>query len=163
MFRTGNILSLLSIMTIISQECITGIPIHMLGQHIVICVRGLIQGHITQIRSWQNFSVKGQIVIILGFVSRRGLCSPCLCTFACAGPTPGLPPSGPLPPAGEFLRPQHGPAKGPPEQASPDPPQGSQCLSVQPHSPHRVCSSPSTDPVLSLSPVVAPGPICLPL
>ena len=68
MFRTGNILSLLSIMTIISQECIIGIPIHMLGQHIVICVRGLIQGHITQIRSWQNFSVKGQIVIILGFV-----------------------------------------------------------------------------------------------
>lgn len=55
-------------MTIISQECIIGIPIHMLGQHIVICVRGLIQGHITQIRSWQSFSVKGQIVIILGFV-----------------------------------------------------------------------------------------------
>ena len=68
MFRTGNILSLLSIMTIISQECITGIPIHMLGQHIVTCIRGLIQGHITQIRSWQSFSVKGQTVIILGFV-----------------------------------------------------------------------------------------------
>lgn len=60
MFRTGNILSLLSIMTIISQECIIGIPIHMLGQHIVTCIRGLIQGHITQIRSWQSFSVKGQ-------------------------------------------------------------------------------------------------------
>ena len=68
MFRTGNIFSLLSIMTIISQECIISIPIHMLGQHIVICIRGLIQVHITQIRSWQSFSVKGQIVIISGFV-----------------------------------------------------------------------------------------------
>ena len=117
-----------------------------------------------------TFVQKGQKVSILGSAKLRcvsmlaGRCQvQLLAQGVNAGHTAGLPPSGPLPPAGEFLRPQHGPAKGPPEQASPDPPQGSQCLSVQPHSPHRVCSSPSTDPVLSLSPVVAPGPICLPL